>query len=72
MSEYELSEAAKEAALEDINMEHIHDALRLVIELKVIMLADTDCDGGLNATSRRRAWDAVARLGKLLLEQSHD
>jgi hypothetical protein len=45
------------------------EVLKLVAQLKVTLLPDADAgwDGGLNEHSRRRAWDMVRDLGKILL-----
>ena len=39
---------------------------KLVAQLKVALLADEGCNGGLNEGSRRRAWDMVRDIGKIL------
>jgi hypothetical protein len=41
---------------------------KLAVELKVVLLADVDFGGGLNPDNRRRAWDMVNEICKLVRE----
>lgn len=66
-----LTDAQKNAALKNIEIEHLTDdkALELIVELKVVLLADVGHNGGISRISRRRAWQMVHELGQILMEQ---
>lgn len=57
----------KQYVIDRLNdMDDVSDELRLCVELKVALLADDKENGGLNETSRRRAWDMVRDLTNLI------
>jgi hypothetical protein len=62
---------AKDMAIEGIAGLDDDPAMKLVAELKIVLLADYDAPGhvGLLEGSRAQAWRMVADLGKLLLER---
>lgn len=50
----------------------IRACMEIVAALKVMLLADDDCNGGLNETSRKRAWRMARDLGFILLKAKVD
>ena len=70
---YEMHSDRKEWAVDQINMDNTHEVLKILIELKVVLLAEPDCRGGIGEESRRRAWRMVHEVGQLLkLEKLRD
>jgi hypothetical protein len=63
MSDFKAYAISQIAAIDD------DEAIKLVAELKVALLADADADGGLTQSSRERAWRMANDLGKILLKR---
>jgi hypothetical protein len=62
-----ITRRGKDTAVAAIEKVNAHQALKLVAELKVILLADEG--GGLNEQSRTRAWRMVHEIGQLLIKE---
>ena len=62
----DMDKATKDRAISEIGKIDFDEAFKLVVALKVALLADVDANGGLNAPSRARAWRMVNDLGKIL------
>lgn len=55
-----------------MNDEDIREAMELVAKLKVMLLADQGCYGGLNEYSRKQAWMMARDVGFILLRAGVD
>lgn len=60
----------KQVAIKAISNVDADEAIKLIAQLKVALLADADANGGLGANSRHRAWRMVHELGMLLMGES--